>query len=322
MLCVISVTKKGDSIARKIGKEFNGTLFLKSEMENFKLKEVTEKAFNNFSTIVFVSSTGIAVRAINGFIKKKDVDPAVIVVDVCSKFTISLLSGHLGGGNYITNKIAKKLGNTPVITTATDNMDKDAPDVLAMENNLKIESLKKAKEIASLLVNDGEVFFKDDKKEIKLPKGYKETEELKPWTLWITNKSREEDYVLKLIRKDIILGIGCRRNTEKEKLKEFVFNTLEKLGLSIDSVKVIGSIDLKKDEKAILNLGKILNSELKFFTKDEIAKVHHKYEGSDFVEKTTGVRCVSEPVVELLGGKIIREKEKLNGMTLTVGILN
>jgi cobalt-precorrin 5A hydrolase len=99
MLCVISVTKKGDSIARKIEKEFNGTLFLKSEIENFKLKEVTEKAFNNFSTIVFVSSTGIAVRAINGFIKKKDVDPAVIVVDVCSKFTISLLSGHLGGGN-------------------------------------------------------------------------------------------------------------------------------------------------------------------------------------------------------------------------------
>lgn len=321
MLCIISVTKKGDNIAKSLAKEFNGDLVLKSEMESFKLGEVTKKAFKNYERIVFVSSTGIAVRAINGLMESKDKDPCVIVVDVCNTFTISLLSGHLGGGNYFTSKIAKFLNNTPVITTATDNMGIDAPDIIALENNLTIDSLKKAKVFASRLVNEEEVYFYDEEEKINLPKGYIETKEIKPWTLAVTNKNINRDDVLCLIRKNIILGIGCKRNTEPEKLKEIVLDRLKSININPLSIKTIGSIDLKKDEEAILNLGETLNAELKFFTKEEISLYHNKYEGSDFVEKITGVRCVSSPVIDLLNGKIIREVEKVNGITLTIGII-
>ncbi|MGL4875368.1 MAG: cobalt-precorrin 5A hydrolase [Clostridium sp.] len=322
MLCIISVTKKGDNIAKSLAKEFNGDLVLKSEMESFKLREETKKAFKNYERIVFVSSTGIAVRAINGLMESKDKDPCVIVVDICNTFTISLLSGHLGGGNYLTSKIAKFLNNTPVITTATDNMGKDAPDIVALENNLIIDSLKKAKVFASRLVNEEDVYFYDEKEIIPLPKGYIETKEIKSWTLVITNKNINRSDVLCLIRKNIILGIGCKRNTSSENLKELVLNRLKSLNINPLSVKIISSIDLKKDEEAILNLGKTLNAELKFFTKEEISTHHNKYDGSDFVEKITGVRCVSSPVIDLLNGKIIRDVEKINGMTLTIGIIN
>ncbi|MDC4427267.1 cobalamin biosynthesis protein, partial [Acinetobacter baumannii] len=130
-----------------------------------------------------------------------------------------------------------------------------------------------------------------------------------------------KENILKLIRQDIILGVGCRKNTEEKKLLDFVINTLKENNLSVDSVKSIASIDIKKNEKAILNLSNTLNSEIKFFTKEEIAKVQDNYEGSDFVEATVGVRSVCEPGVELLGGKIIVKKIKNNGMTLAIGKL-
>lgn len=320
MISIISVTEKGDEIAYKIKENFDSDIYLKSKLKDFKLDNITKECFKKYKAIVFLSSTGIAVRAISKYLKGKDVDPAVIVVDVCNNFTISLVSGHLGGANKLTYEISNVLGNIPVITTATDNMDLIAPDILAKNNNLIIEDLKKAKVIAGRLVNKETVYFKDDEKKIDCPKGYIETEDVKDNTVWITNSLKEKDNVLKLIRKNIILGIGCRKDTNSKKLSDFVSNVLLENNLDKRSIRLIASIDVKKNEKAILDLAKELNSKLKFYTKEEIMTVEEKYEGSSFVKATVGVSCVSEPVVDLSGGEIIIEKIKNNGMTLTVGI--
>ena len=320
MISIISVTEKGDEIAYKIKENFDSDIYLKSKLKDFKLDNITKECFKKYKAIVFLSSTGIAVRAISKYLKGKDVDPAVIVVDVCNNFTISLVSGHLGGANKLTYEISNVLGNIPVITTATDNMDLIAPDILAKNNNLIIEDLKKAKVIAGRLVNKETVYFKDDEKKIDCPKGYIETEDVKDNTVWITNSLKEKDNVLKLIRKNIILGIGGRKDTDSKKLSDFVSNVLLENNLDKRSVKLIASIDVKKNEKAILNLAKELNSKLKFYTKEEIMTVEEKYEGSSFVKATVGVSCVSEPVVDLSGGEIVIEKIKNSGMTLTVGI--
>lgn len=320
MISIISVTEKGDEIAYKIKENFDSDIYLKSKLKDFKLDNITKECFKKYKAIVFLSSTGIAVRAISKYLKGKDVDPAVIVVDVCNNFTISLVSGHLGGANKLTYEISNVLGNIPVITTATDNMDLIAPDILAKNNNLIIEDLKKAKVIAGRLVNKETVYFKDNEKKIDCPKGYIETEDLKDNTVWITNSLKEKDNVLKLIRKNIILGIGCRKDTDSKKLSDFVSSVLLENNLDKRSVKLIASIDVKKNEKAILDLAKELNSKLKFYTKEEIMTVEEKYEGSAFVKATVGVSSVSEPVVDLSGGEIIIEKIKNNGMTLTVGI--
>lgn len=320
MISIISVTEKGDEIAYKLKENFDSDIYLKSKLKDFKLDNVTKECFKKYKAIVFLSSTGIAVRAISKYLKGKDVDPAVIVVDVCNNFTISLVSGHLGGANKLTYEISNVLGNIPVITTATDNMDLIAPDILAKNNNLIIEDLKKAKVIAGRLVNKETVYFKDDENKIDCPKGYIETEDVKDNIVWITNSLKEKDNVLKLIRKNIILGIGCRKDTDSKKLSDFVRNVLLENNLDKRSVKLIASIDVKKNEKAILDLAKELNSKLKFYTKEEIMTVEEKYEGSSFVKATVGVSCVSEPVVDLSGGEIIIEKIKNNGMTLTVGI--
>jgi cobalt-precorrin 5A hydrolase len=71
--------------------------------------------------VIFIASTGIAVRSIAPFLKGKAVDPAVLVIDSCANFVISLVSGHLGGANELTLNVAEILKTQPVITTATDN---------------------------------------------------------------------------------------------------------------------------------------------------------------------------------------------------------
>ena len=68
----------------------------------------------------FFSATGIAVRTIAPFVVSKKTDPAVVVIDEQGSYAISLLSGHLGGANELTEFAAESIGAQPVITTGTD----------------------------------------------------------------------------------------------------------------------------------------------------------------------------------------------------------
>ena len=87
--------------------------------------------------LIFIGATGIAVRSIAPYVASKKSDPAVLVIDECGKFVISLLSGHLGGANELTLKTAEILNAVPVVTTATDLHRRFAVDVFAKKNNCK-----------------------------------------------------------------------------------------------------------------------------------------------------------------------------------------
>jgi cobalt-precorrin 5A hydrolase len=60
------------------------------------------------------------VRSIDGLLKGKLVDPAVVVLDVGTRYAISLLSGHEGGANKLALQVGNILAAEPVITTTTD----------------------------------------------------------------------------------------------------------------------------------------------------------------------------------------------------------
>lgn len=349
-IAVISLNKKGDIIADKISKDIAIELYSKTEIKSFNVNNITRELMEKYEAVIFLSSTGIAVRSIAPYIKSKDKDPAVIVIDVLGKYVVSLLSGHLGGANALTLKLSKLIGAEPVITTATDILKVKAPDIIAAENNLIIDSLKAAKEISALLVDEKKVALVDDENEISVPKGYvslgdiagayefidEEVDKVLNYSLlekingivYVTDKAKvpslKEDTCitlrkLKLIRKDIVLGIGCKKNYPPEIMLELVCTILEELNIDKRAVKYIATVEIKKNEKAILELNKFLKAELKIFTKDEIREVQYKYKGSDFVEKSIGIRAVCEPCVELCRGTLLTEKISLSGMTLCVG---
>jgi cobalt-precorrin 5A hydrolase len=325
-IAVVSVTNQGDEISERLRDDFHITLFSKNHISNFNLSDITKKLMEDYEAIIFISSTGIAVRAIAPYLKNKATDPAVLVIDTTGSFVISLVSGHLGGANELTLKVAKCIKALPVITTATDNLGLIAPDIIARDNHLVIDDLKKAKIISAKLVAGKKVAFLDEVKEISIPKGYETSTEGAEGLVYVTNKKDfkvSEGFnkyeSLKLIRRNIVLGIGCKKNFSVLKMRECVLSIFEQHNLDIRAIKIVTTVEVKRNEVAILDLNKFLKSELNIWTLEEIKKVQHRFMGSDFVEKTIGVRAVCEPCVELSQGTLLTEKIACDGMTICIG---
>lgn len=134
--------------------------------------EWTGEQFGKSDAIVFIGACGIAVRSIAPHIVGKKTDPAVLVIDECGQFVISLLSGHLGGANRLTEQAAEILDAVPVVTTATDLHRRFAVDVFAKENGCSIFHMKAAKEVSAALLAGREVgFYSEFPYEGELPRG-------------------------------------------------------------------------------------------------------------------------------------------------------
>ena len=194
----------------------------------------TERMFQEMDAILFIGACGIAVRSIAPYVKSKKTDPAVLCMDEQGKFVISLLSGHIGGANELTEEVAVVTGAVPVITTATDVNHKFAVDVFAVKNHCEICEMELAKEAAALLVDGKTVGFcsrfpvEGTKPEELIPE-----EAAKPsMGICITTSEEDSPYerTLHLIPKVITVGIGCKKNTPAAGLKKRFLRHLRRPG--------------------------------------------------------------------------------------------
>lgn len=122
-----------------------------------KINEWAGKEFEKGNALVFIGSTGIAVRAIANLVNNKLTDSPVIVIDEKGQYVISLLSGHVGGANYLCKKLAEAINAVPVITTATDIRDEWAVDVFAKNNKLNIINKNGIKSVTSKLLEEKKI---------------------------------------------------------------------------------------------------------------------------------------------------------------------
>ena len=88
---------------------------------------------------------------------------------ILGRYSISLLSGHIGGANELAESIADCLKCQAIITTASDGRGIEAVDMFAKRNNLFIESLEDAKKITSMMINGEDIKLES---EIKAKIGY------------------------------------------------------------------------------------------------------------------------------------------------------
>ena len=117
------------------------------------------------------------------------------------------------------------------------------------------------------------------------------------------------------------MGIGCKKDTKAEDILSAIEDCLNKNNLDIKSVKKIATVDVKENEKGLIDTAKSLNLDLEIISREEIKKIQDQFEGSDFVEKNIGVRAVSEPVALLASsqeGHFIEMKTKYNGITISI----
>lgn len=312
-LACIAFTSSGIQIAEKIRES---GIFEVDIFDKQGYKEQLDSIFKGYGYIVFVSSTGIAVRLSAPFLRHKAVDPAIVVVDDLGRFAISLISGHLGGANELALKLSEILKCQPVITTASDGRAIEAIDMFAKANGLFIESLEAAKKITAMMLENKKIKLES---ELKLQLGYDNIcDNDYEAVVIVSSKLRvSEEMPFCILRpRNINIGIGCRRGKTKEEILEAIDQVFETYDLSVRSIKAVATVDVKSDEAGIIEACKELGCSIKVFDRDSIGKVQSLFAHSDFVKSTIGVSSVCEPCAHLLGGRIIVPKTVVNGITI------
>ena len=283
------------------------------------LRDWTGRRFAQSDAIIFIGACGIAVRSIAPFVSSKKTDPAVVVIDEQGKFAISLLSGHIGGANELTEEISNLLHATPVITTATDINNKFAVDVFAKTNGCYISDMTMAKEISAALVNGNSVGFASDfpwvgeiPKELQLLDEEDETKEKPEMGIYVTNSYLKHPFVhtLYLVPKIITLGVGCKKDTPADTVEIVVRKACDELLIPSVSMELVASIDLKKEEQGILEYCKERNLPFETYSAEQLKEVEGSFAESKFVEETTGVDNVCERSA-ILGSSKHGEKSNL-----------
>ncbi len=339
-------------------------------------KDFVGELFVEYDALIFVMATGIVCRSIAPYIQSKTKDPAIIVCDEAGRHAISLLSGHLGGGNELSIFVADICGGEPVITTASDVTGNIAVDMLAKSIDSKIASMERAKDVTAIAVDgktigilidksryenqfyrekldklksdkvfiqtvdiDDDMIEKYSKEENVSPESVKDKSEGINKNKTFDNSScqinsidlskniiRDYDILeaankydgviiisenklldtltsVQLIPQSLHLGIGCKKDTSEDVILRVFNEACELAKVDKRAIKSISTIELKSKEAGIHALCTKLNLELDIIDLEGIKQIQNNFVGSDFVEKTIGVRAVSEPCAQISGDK-------------------
>ena len=331
-VAIVSVSDKGKKLAVTIKEKLdNDSTIIKADVFHKNVKKWLKIAFYEYDAIIAVMASGILIRSIAPYIESKTSDPAVLNIDDNGNFVISTLSGHLGGANSLTNKIAALIGATPVITTSSDINNRLGIDVLARDLYLSIDRPKEILFFNKAIIEGHEITLTSKSKKEYL------IEYLKNNTLEIDvcfnySEDLDEDEIrvsldnheLTLKERKMVVGIGCRRGKECEKIYEGLKKSFSDLNIDKSRVNQFASAEIKKDEKGILELSEKLNvsvnfvelEKLKLFDSNDVQK-------SEFVKSKFGIYGVCEPSALIMAGfdsKLIYKKTSFDGVTIAVAI--
>lgn len=125
-------------------------------------------------------------------------------------------------------------------------------------------------------------------------------------------------------RKNVIVGVGCRRGKEKGKIIDAIKTALDRADLPLERVRLIASADIKADEKGLIEAAGELGVPARFIASDEIRGLENVVGASEFVQKSVNLPAVAEPAALLAGRrtKLIQRKMKLDGVTVAIVLEN
>lgn len=319
-----------------------------SKLLSLPMEPTLRESFPVYDCHIFVISVGAVVRMIAPLLENKKTDPAVLCIDDQAKFTICVLSGHVGRGNFFTQNVADLLQNQAVITTASDVSGTLTVDILGRELGWTLEdSDRNVTKACAAVVNETKVLFVQETGEPNfwplekgLPKGVEYSNSLSgikadEYEIILIASDREnlrtnhpDVYQNSVIYrpKSLVLGLGCDKGIPFEEAERGIRKVLEENDLAFSSVKAIASVDAKKEEPAFLRLAETYDWEFHTFPAEELDQVVGISEISPAATKFVGTRSVSEAAcllfsqTETLLVKKRKYKEREDSKNLTVAV--
>jgi cobalt-precorrin 5A hydrolase len=118
-LGVWAVREDAEKLGALVAERLGGELF-RPWQQSEPQKAYFQSCFEQRSQWVLVMATGIATRFVEGLLRDKHHDPAIVVLDEAARYAVVLVGGHEAGANALAYRVANAVGAIPVVTTATE----------------------------------------------------------------------------------------------------------------------------------------------------------------------------------------------------------
>lgn len=320
---IIVTTAAGMNVAALIEQDLEDAVIY----HEGKVAHIAAEVFQQAEALIFIGAMGICIRSVAPLLKDKHTDPAIINVDSTGQFAVSVLSGHVGGANELTDRIAHIIGAIPVITTQSDNTNLWALDTfsrkfgwISPEENMNeaIFSFVNKKPVALLLdvKDEGTAYLERTKPEhVDLFYNMEAVRQENYDLLIIVSPFLYPDVKIPSLRfhpQVLHLGVGCRRQCQPEGISEYILSGLLSRNIAPASVRDIASIDLKKDEPLLPILQKAFGDiPVHIYSAEELKNVEVANPSVKVEEVTTvpGV-CESTAILSAGYGMLVLEKQK------------
>lgn len=335
---IFALTRKGVELAGRLSAQVPGSScfcnyrFASPAMTPFrKLSDVFKPAWRECGSIICIMGCGIVVRMVSSLLKDKFRDPAVVVVDQDGRFAVSLLSGHIGGANELAREVAAITGGQAVITTASDLQEKPAIDLAAKGAGLRIENRRMLAGIEGALLDEESLWIIDPEglllKHLPVGHGMRVVEAgVDLGTLrtgpgiWVSETLPPRGLkCLKLRPENLVIGIGCNRGTSSEEIVGFISRKLKENRLAPLSIRNFASLDIKSDERGLLEAAKIFGRPIYFCAREEIEGIAVP-NPSETVARHVGAESVCEASALWSAGmrELLVPKLKAGNCTLAI----
>jgi cobalt-precorrin 5A hydrolase len=315
-LAVIAITRGGKELAERLVQLVDDLTLITGKT---KVAEKFADNWHNFDGFICIMAAGIAVRSIAPLLSHKHHDPCIVVMDEKGQHIISLLSGHIGGGNDLTRKIATLTGGRPVITTASDTLNLVALDLWARDQNLVIENQDDLTKATTRLVNQGFLKLYSDIEVASLPKGLKQVQDFKEADIIVSHFKTFPKGSIHFRPSNLVIGTGCNRGTPVEEFESAMEELLNDLYLNSASIRNLASIDKKNDEVGLLQFAVNNGWNIEFFNKKSINTLNN-IEISFAALKAVGAIGVAEPTALLSAQSnlLLSRKRKWKNVTMAI----
>lgn len=279
-----------------------------------------EQAWLELDGLILVMAAGIAVRYAGKLCRSKQTDPAVVVCDERGDYAISLLSGHLGGGNDLARDVSRVTGGRAVITTASDVEGLPAFDEFARHHRARIVNPESLTLVAASVVDGCPI-------SLEMPRRLFESgfaavpqcslvAERDDGVMWVTVAGN----TLELRLPVLALGIGCRKGVSAQRIEEVVTLALDRIGLEMADISLLGSAAVKAEEPGLLTFAGNHHWSPSFFTAERLNSMPVP-NPSDAARRELGIHSVSEASALLAAGQnalLILEKFACQDVTVAV----
>ena len=351
---VVAISRRGAFLGAQVRDALGGGTALYVErrfagdVENavifdLPVRPLVGRLFGECEQLVLMMPVGAAVRLLAAHIGDKRTDAAVVCVDDAGRYAVSVLSGHVGGGDALAERVADSIGAKAVITSASHVLGTLAVDLLGSEFGWRIETSSAMVTRASAAVVNGEPVgvYQDAGErdwwdaEKPLPPNISlcgSVEELArfPNVLLISDRTDVSDRVvvmepetLVVYRpKSLVVGVGSRRGVGAAELEGLLRGTFAAAGLAVESIRCIATAELKREEPAIGLLARWLGVPVRYFGADELNGMPGP-SGASESQRLLGIVGVAEPAALLAsGGEIVVPKVRSAAATLAVARIN